>query len=114
MFNTLQFLSAKWKVLAIQLHIQKHTIEAIQKNNPGDVDVCLIEMLGHWLELNYDYHQYGKPSWRIVAKNVQRMNPGLFEEIARDHPTGKSNMTVVLLAIISFSCSSKSHDKTKD
>ena len=96
MFDALQFLSAKWKVLATRLHIQKHTIETIQKNNPGDVDDCLIEMLGHWLELDYNYHKYGKPSWRIVAKNVQRMNPGLFEEIARDHPAGERNMIVAL------------------
>ena len=90
MFDAVETISAKWEVLATKLRIQQHTIEAIKKNNPGDVDVCLNIMLGQWLKLNYDYQKYGRPSWRIIGKSVQRMDPGL-EEIARDHPTGERN-----------------------
>ena len=95
MFDTVETLSAKWEVLATKLRIQQHTVEAIKKNNPGDVDVCLNITLGQWLKLNYDYQKYGRPSWRIIAKSVQRMDPGLFEEIARF--TGERNYDSVWL-----------------
>ena len=106
-FDAVEILSAKWEVLATKLRIQQHTVEAIKKNNPGDVDVCLNIMLGQWLKLKYDYQKYGRPSWRIVAKSVQRMDPGLFEEIARDHPTGERNHdSEWLCMILTYSCSS--------
>ena len=92
-FDAVETLSANWEVLATKLRIQQHTVEAILKNCQGNVHVCLIKMLEQWLKLNYDYQKYGRPSWRIIAMSVQRMDPGLFEKIARDHPACERNMT---------------------
>ena len=114
MYDAVETLSAKWEVLATKLRIQQHAVEAIKKNNPGDVDVCLNIMLRQWLKLNYDYQKYGRPSWRIIAKSVQRMDPGLFEEIAKDHPASKRNIhDCGSVRYMNFSCSSRSHDKLK-
>ena len=106
MFDTVETLSANWEVLATKLRIQQHTVEAIKENHRGNVYVCLIKMLEQWLKLNYDYQKYGRPSWRVIAKSVQRMDPGLFEEIARDHPTGERNHDSEWLCKLIYSCSS--------
>ena len=89
-FDYVETLSAQWKVLATKLRIKLHTVEVIQKNNPGDVMTCLNEILGQWLKLNYDYQKHGRPSWQTLAKSVQSLNQGLFEKIARNHKSKKT------------------------
>ena len=84
--EAVETLSAKWEHLAVRLRIKKHTVEVIQKNNPKDVNICLSEMLGEWLRCNYDYQRYGRPSWRRLAKSVQKLDQRVFEAIARDNP----------------------------
>lgn len=93
-FDAVESLSAKWKVLATKLRINHHT-DTIQQNNPGDAMICLNEALGQWLKLNYDYRKHGRPSWRILAKSVQTLDKELFEKIiARDHPAGERNSRI--------------------
>ena len=87
--DAVETLSAKWELLATKLRIKQHTIEAIQKNNPRDVDVCLNKALGHWLKLNYDYERYGRPSWKTLAKSVKSLDQQVLEKIVRDHPGEK-------------------------
>ena len=86
MLEAVDTLSAKWDTLAIKLRLREHTIKAIQKVNPKDVDVCLSKALEQWLKLNYAYRKYGRPSWRILVKSVQELDQNLFEKIARKHP----------------------------
>ena len=85
MLDAVERLSPKWKRLAIKLHIDKYHTEIIQKNNPGDVQNCLIDALEEWLRQNYDSKRYGMPSWRTLAKSVRSLDQKLFQEIIKEH-----------------------------
>ena len=42
-------LGAHWKYLGLLLKVEKHLLDAIERNNPRDVDTCKMEMLDTWL-----------------------------------------------------------------
>ena len=42
-------LSAHWKHLGLLLKLEKHLLDAIEKNYPRDVETCRMEMLDKWL-----------------------------------------------------------------
>ena len=44
--------SANWKILGLLLQVKKHLLDRIDKENPRDVDTCMMEMLDTWLKSN--------------------------------------------------------------
>ena len=44
--------SANWKLLGLLLQVQKNLLDVIERNNPRDVDTCMMEMLDTWLRNN--------------------------------------------------------------
>ena len=80
-FDEVKSLAAKWEQLAGRLHLSTDCREIIRKNNPSDVVECLSTALKEWLKLEYDYEQYGKPSWKMLAESVQGLNNSLYEKI---------------------------------
>ena len=79
-------LSAKWKVFSLNLGLKKKALDTIQENYPRDVQRCLLEALGEWLKLNYDYGKRGKPSWRKLAEAARRLGfCDMFDVIVKEH-----------------------------
>ena len=83
-FDEVEKLSPKWKLLTTKLRLRNHVVENIQENC-FDVMSRLDEALKEWLKLNYNHQKYGRPSWRRLAEAVRSLDYGLFEEIARNH-----------------------------
>ena len=83
-FDEVEKLSPKWKLLTTKLRLRNHVVENIQENC-SDVMSRLDEALKEWLKLNYNHQKYGRPSWRRLAEAVRSLDYGLFEEIARNH-----------------------------
>ena len=110
-FDEVEKLSPKWKLLTTKLCLRNHVVENIQENC-FDVMSRLDEALKEWLKLNYNHQKYGRPSWRRLAEAVRSLDHGLFEEIARNHA---GEMVQFLcenrLFIISFDVQLKIHHR---
>ena len=79
-------LANEWKKLLRKLHIKQDTIDVIDRNNPGDAELCLQVGLSKWLKMNYNYRKHGMPSWRMLAEAVSNFDNRLSKKIAKDHP----------------------------
>ena len=85
--DTVEILSAQWRQLSNKLRLKVAALNRIEQNYPRDCMMCLDMALLEWLNLNYDYSKYGKPSWKRLAEGVKELNYELFERIAREHPS---------------------------
>ena len=87
-------LSPRWFFISFSLRLNLNTISLIEANNGGNCEKCLYEVLTHWLNRNYDFSRFGRPSWRnlCVAVSNGGQNEALAEEIANEHlvPTSPS------------------------
>lgn len=69
--------SSKWLEICTNLRIKQNTIVNLKdKSSP---EVSLIGGLKEWLQLKYNYQEYGKPTWRKVAESVVKINNGDFK-----------------------------------
>ena len=75
-------LASTWRRLSTKLRLKQSTLDMIECNNSGTVDVCLLEALKEWLRLNYDHQKHGRPSWRRLAEAVSSLDYGLSQMIA--------------------------------
>ena len=83
--NAVEKLSAKWRLLSVELGIRESTLDLIEHDHSGDAKMCLYNVLGEWLKLNYDVEMHGRPSWRRLAEAVKSLDRTLFEKIATEH-----------------------------
>ena len=83
--NAVEKLSAKWRLLSVELGIEESTLDLIERDNSGDAKMCLYKVLGEWLKLTYDVEMHGRPSWRRLAEAVKSLDRTLFEKIATEH-----------------------------
>ena len=82
--NAVEKLSAKWRLLSVELGIGESTLDLIEHDHSGDAKMCLYKVLGEWLKLNYDVEMHGRPSWRRLAEAVKSLDCTLFEKIATE------------------------------
>ena len=85
MLEAVETLSAKWRLLCTKLGISESSLSTIEANHPRSVEHCLYDALREWLKLNYDYQRHGRPSWRMLAEVVRKMDYALFEAIVKEH-----------------------------
>ncbi|XP_019862141.1 PREDICTED: uncharacterized protein LOC109590696 [Amphimedon queenslandica] len=86
-YDKIESLSARWKPIAISLHMKLDTISKIRANANGDTTACLQEVLECWLKKDYDYERHGVPCWRRVCVAVKKGgDSALADEIAQEHP----------------------------
>ena len=78
-------LAARWDEFGRYLGLRKSTSEIIRQNFPFSAERQLTEVVTHWFRWNYDYEMLGKPSWKILVKAVDLMNPDLADRIAQQH-----------------------------
>lgn len=83
--ETVETLSAKWRLLSVKLGIKESSLNTIHQNNAGDVESCLYKALVEWLKMNYDHQRHGRPSWRRLAEAVRRLDYTVFEDIVKEH-----------------------------
>ena len=81
--NKVKSLASKWELFAGKLCLGVDNIGIIKRNYPGDVVGCLSEALKQWLELEYNYERFGKPSWKMLAESVQGLDNSLYEKLSR-------------------------------
>lgn len=90
-------LSARWKQFAQSLHLHQDTIDIIDADN-SKCELCMSETLDHWLRRDFDYTQYGTPSWETVCIAVKEGggDTALAEIIAREHslPAGVASSKI--------------------
>lgn len=101
-YEIVEVLAAKWKLLSTKLHICESRVETTEKNYPNDVESCLHESLKEWLKWNYNHEKYGKPSWRKLAKAVKKMDGRLFTKIVSEHSKGKEYPILSIITIYYF------------
>ena len=77
----------KYYQIGIGLGIQAHDLDAIQHDHRRCGDAWTQTILT-WLRRNYDYENYGHPSWRRLVLAIKCHNRALAEEIADKHSIG--------------------------
>ena len=90
--DTVEPLSAKWRLLSTKLRLKESALDVIEHNHPGDARTCLYMALGEWLRLNYDIQKHGRPSWRRLAEAVRNLDFGLFEKIVKTHSRASTSI----------------------
>ena len=77
-------LSAEYYQLGIALNLKSSKLKAIQKQYPSDVQQAFDDVLYAWLR--WEYHMGDPPTWRILVKAVDKINPAQAKAIATAHP----------------------------
>ena len=83
------FKKAKWKVLGRELGLSEVVLDEVKADYKQEgVDECLVEMLKHWLQGNYDQHDVKPPTWSNLANAVKKAcDPALAGAIREQHPS---------------------------
>ena len=74
-----------WKDLGLKFGLLNATLRGIQKNYPDNHD-CKREMLAAWLQWNYDYATYGKPSWAKLHNALKGLDNVLASNMEIEAP----------------------------
>lgn len=91
--------SADWQVICTRLHVEPNTIKGLATSNKSNA-VRLNDALTEWLQQNYDYVRWGKPTWRKVVESVDKINNCLFEKIASKHLRKVNELYNILVIIV--------------
>ena len=82
----------RWEGIGLALRLSPNDLKTVKVNcNGGDPEQCLRDTITKWLNKNYNYEQYGNPSWKMLALAVGHKcggnNKALEEKIISDHGT---------------------------
>ena len=75
-FDEVRPVSSKWYQLCCCLGIPPSRLDAINRTQNGDCDLCLNEGLKEWLRRNYDTEEHGSPTWRKLVAAVDNSAGG--------------------------------------
>ena len=50
--HVIRIWASKWRELGIQLNIDQHVMDIIERDNPSDCKSCCSKMFSKWLEIN--------------------------------------------------------------
>ena len=68
------FPEAKWDDLGLRLGLLQTTLEAIERNNHGDVSRCLTRCLSQWLRRADNVDNRGGATWDSLSTALRSMN----------------------------------------
>ena len=68
------FPEAKWDDLGLRLGLLQTTLEAIERNNHGDVSRCLTGCLSQWLRRADNVDSRGGATWDSLSTALRSMN----------------------------------------
>lgn len=78
-------LAAKWEQLSAYLGLSMSMIDRIKANRHGDCAACWNEALKEWIMQNYNAEKFGKPSWKVLLRNVAHFDKLLFKKLVEEH-----------------------------
>ena len=55
-----------WQLLGLELGLLYPTLKRIKKEQQGDINDCMMEMLAAWLQQQDGVSQHGVPSWSML------------------------------------------------
>ena len=55
-----------WQYLGLELGLLYPTLKKIEKEQCGDIDNCIMEMLAAWLQQQDNVTSKGAPSWSVL------------------------------------------------
>ena len=86
----LEDLNAQWYKIGTALKLPSSTLDYTRQECYGDNRQALITVVNHWMNMNYDFGRFGKPSWKAlvvaVASRIGRNHRALAVRIAKAHP----------------------------
>uniref|UniRef100_A0A1X7TM76 Death domain-containing protein n=1 Tax=Amphimedon queenslandica TaxID=400682 RepID=A0A1X7TM76_AMPQE len=68
------FPQRRWKELGLTLGLHKNTLDAIERNHPGDVSGCLTECLSQWLSRADNVDSKGGATFDSLSDALKSMN----------------------------------------
>ena len=68
------FPETKWDDLGLRLGLLQTTLEAIERNNHGDVSRCLTKCLSQWLRRADNVDSRGGATWDSLSTTLRSMN----------------------------------------
>ena len=74
-----------WKDLGLKFGLLNAKLRGIQKDYSDNHD-CKREMLAAWLQWNYDYTTYGKPSWAKLHNALKGLDDVLASNMEIEAP----------------------------
>ena len=89
MYDEVRPVSSKWFQFCCCLGILASRLDAINRTQNGDCDLCLFNGLKEWLQRNYNTEKHGSPTWRKLVAAVDNSSGGnnhvLAQEVAKKH-----------------------------
>ena len=67
------FPETRWQDLGLRLGLHKNTLDAIERNHPGDVSRCLTECLSQWLRRTDNVDSKGGATWDSLSDALRSM-----------------------------------------
>lgn len=60
--------TSSWKKLGMQLKIEEHLLQNIEKDNASDCEECCLKMLIEWLDMDMN------ATWEILFNALDKLN----------------------------------------
>ncbi len=81
-------LAGQWRTITTNLHLRSGSMDVIESDNIHSSVRCLQLANIDWMKLNYNHERNGRPSWRMLAKAIRRLDGRIFQKIVLEHPAG--------------------------
>ena len=62
-----------WQSLGLELGLLYPTLKRIKKEQQGDINDCMMEMLAAWLQQQDNVNQVGAPSWGVLQRALNNI-----------------------------------------
>ena len=81
-----KFKKAKWKDLDRKLGLDEDVLDEVKGDYKEEgVDECLVEMLKHWLRMNYEASDSKPRTWSNLADAVKRTGDRALAKTIQEH-----------------------------
>ena len=92
------FPQTKWYGLGLKLGLRKNTLDAIERNHPGDVSRCLTECLSQWLSRADNVDSKGGATFDSLSDALKSMN----ENAAADKLDQESKLISLIVLVLTM------------
>ena len=90
------FPQTRWHELGLTLGLHKNTLDAIERNHPGDVSQCLRECLSQWLSRADNVDSRGGATFDSLSDALKSMN----ENAAADKLDQESKLISLIVLVL--------------
>ena len=90
------FPQTRWHELGLRLGLHKNTLDAIERNHPGDVSRCLTECLSKWLSRADSVDNRGGATFDSLSDALKSMN----ENAAADKLDQESKLISLIVLVL--------------